>query len=66
MKKRLRVFLAMLTNSLALGLLLLIYLDLRNPYMEFLSSVPSRIFMAALCLSALATAALYIADTRRN
>ncbi len=66
MKQHLRVLLALLTNSLALGLLLLLYLDRRNPYMEFLTSVPSRIFMAALCLCALATAVLYIVDTRRK
>lgn len=64
--ERLKTFLAMLTNALALSLLVLLLLDLRNPYMEFLSSVPSRLLMAALCLCALATASLYIAEQRRK
>lgn len=64
--KKARVFLAMLTNALALGLILLILLDLRNPYMQFLSSVPSRLFMLALSLCALALATLTLADSRRR
>ena len=64
--KRLKIFLAMLCSALALSLLVLLLLDLRNPYMEFLSSVPSRVLMAALCLCALAAAWLYIMDQRRK
>ena len=62
--KRLKIFLALLGSALALSLLLLILLDMRNPYMEFLRSVPSRILMTALCLCALATAWQYIAEQR--
>ena len=62
---RLKTLLAMLTNSLALGLVVLILLDLRNPYMGFLSSVPSRVFMVCLCVCAAATATLYIAQQRK-
>ena len=64
--KRLKIFLAMLAGALALSLLVLLLLDMRNPYMEFLSSVPSRILMAALCLCTIATAWLYIAEQRRK
>ena len=64
--KRLKLFLAMLTNALALSLLVLLLLDLRNPYMEFLSSVPSRVLMAALCLCALATAVFFLAEQRQK
>jgi hypothetical protein len=64
--ERLKIFLAMLTNALALGLGVLLLLDLRNPYMGFLSSVPSRVFMACLCVCAVATATLYIAGQRRK
>ena len=63
---RIKLLLAMLTNALALGLCVLIVLDLRNPYMGFLSSVPSRVFMLCLCVCALATATLYIAGQRRK
>lgn len=64
--KRLRIFLALLCNALALSLVVLILLDLRNPYMGFLSSVPSRVLMLALCLTTLACASLYLADKRRR
>ena len=62
--KHLKIFLAMLDSAFALSLLVLILLDLRNPYMEFLTSGPSRALMAGLCLCTLATAWLYAADQR--
>lgn len=66
--KNLRIFLVLLSNALMLGLLLLLYLDGRNPYYYggFLASASSKIFMAVLCGVGLLTNVLFLADLRRR
>ncbi len=66
--KNLRIFLVLLSNALMLGLLLLLYLDGRNPYYYggFLTSASSKIYMAVLCGVGLLTNVLFLADLRRR
>ena len=66
--KNLRIFLVLLSNARMLGLLLLLYLDGRNPYYYggFLASASSKIFMAVLCGVGLLTNVLFLADLRRR
>lgn len=66
MIKKLRVFLILMTNAMLLGLILLVYLDGRNPYMLFLTSGPSKIYLLILCGLGLLTTFLSLADVRRN
>ena len=51
---------------LSLTVLVLLILNLYNPFMGFLSSAVSICFLFALCLSALATAILLVWTDRRN
>ena len=62
--KKLRLALVLLTNAMLLGLLLLIYLDMRNPYFYggFLSSPSAKIYLALLCGFGLTGGILSIAD----
>ena len=46
----LKTALALLSNAMLLGLLLLVYLDGRNPYMAFLTSGVSKIYLVILCV----------------
>jgi len=62
--KKMRLALVLLTNAMLLGLLLLIYLDMRNPYYYggFLCSPSSKIYLALLCGFGLSSGILSIAD----
>ena len=60
------MFLTLLTNAMLLGLILLVYLDGRNPYMLFLTSNVSKIYMLILCGLGVLTTTLSIADLRRR
>ena len=64
--KKLKIFLAMLANAFLLGLALLVFLDSRNPFMAFLSSTPSHIYLLLLAVLGTAVCALYIAELRRR
>ncbi len=66
--KRFRIFLAMLTNAMLLGLPLLSYLDGRNPYYYggFLRSGSSKAYFVILCVVGLVTTCLSIADLRKR
>ncbi len=65
--RKLRIFLALLTNALLLGLLLLIYLNGRNPYYYggFLTSPTSRVYLISLAVLGLLTTTLSLFDLRR-
>jgi len=60
------MFLTLLTNAMLLGLILLVYLDGRNPYMLFLTSNVSKIYMLILCGLGILTTTLSMADLRRR
>ena len=62
----LKDFLPHFSISMLLGLVVLIYVDMRNPLMNFLTSTPSKIYLLILCAAGLATAILYITDRRRR
>ncbi len=64
MMKKLRMALTMLSNAFLLGLLVLVYLDQRNPfyYGGFLRSPTSRIYLVLLCGFGLLTGILSMAD----
>ena len=66
--KSLRIVLALLSNAFLLGLLLLLFLDGRNPYYYggFLTSASSKIYMVLLCAAGLLTNCLFLADLRRR
>ena len=51
---------------LSLTVLVLLILNLYNPFMGFLSSAVSLWFLFALCLAALATAILLVRTDRRR
>ena len=46
--KRFKLILAMLANALLLGLAVLVIVDARNPYMRFLTSTVSYIYLLLL------------------
>lgn len=64
--KKLRFALAMLSNAMLLGLIVLLYLDSRNPYMKFLTSDVSKIYILLTCVLGVITGCLYMARFRRR
>lgn len=64
--KGFRIFLTLLTNAMLLGLVLLVYLDGRNPYMHFLTSSASKVYLLVLCGLGILTVTLSLADLRRR
>ena len=64
--KKMKIFLAMLANAFLLGLALLVFLDSRNPFMAFLTSTPSHIYLLLLAVLGVAVCSLYIAELRRR
>ena len=63
--KFLRATLPNLTISLNLALMIVFYLDLRNPMMGFLVGTPFLVLAASTCLSSIATGIFLYADWRR-
>ena len=63
--KFLRATLPNLTISLNLALLIVFYLDLRNPMMGFLVGAPFLVLAVCTCLSSIATVIFLYADWRR-
>ena len=64
--KTIKAFLPHLLISLLLGLILLVYLDGRNPMMEFLTSRASKIYLISTCAVGLTVAMLYVSGQRRG
>ena len=62
--KFIKGFMPHLAISMVLGLVLLVYLDERNPYMAFLTSKVSKIYILILCAVCLLVAILYAAHVR--
>ena len=62
--KKLRIALVLLSNAMLLGLMVLIYLDQRNPYYYggFLSSPSARSYLLVLCVCSLLTGIFSMAD----
>ena len=58
--KRILFALTLLSNSMLLGMALLVYLDSRNPYMKFLTSGTSKIYILLMCLLGLTVGFLYL------
>ena len=64
--KKWTLFLAMLANALLLGLIVLVILDARNPFMAFLTSTPSHIYLLLLAVVGIASCSTLIAILRRE
>ena len=64
--KKLRIALIMLANAMLLGMILLVYLDGRNPFMAFLTSTASKVYILLMCVTALACLILCLTDLRRR
>lgn len=52
--------------TMALGLMLIVYLDGRNPLMQFLTSRTSKIYILAVCVLCVLTAVRCIVRDRRK
>ena len=63
--KRFKLILAMLANALLLGLVVLVIVDARNPYMRFLTSTVSYIYLLLLVVIGVTVVSLYIASLRK-
>ena len=63
--KRLKLFLAMLANALLMGLIVLVIVDARNPYMRFLTSTSSYLYLLLLAVVGITVVSMYIASLRR-
>lgn len=63
--KRFKLILAMLANALLLGLAVLVIVDARNPYMRFLTSTVSYIYLLLLVVIGVTVVSLYIASLRK-
>ena len=63
--KKFKLALAMLANALLLGLIVLVILDARNPFMAFLTSMPSHLYLLILSIIGVTVVSLYIASLRR-
>lgn len=64
--KFLKAVLPNLTIALNLTLMIVIYLDLRNPTMGFLIGTPFLVLIGASCGCSIATAIVLYADWRRK
>ncbi len=58
--KKLKIFVGMLANAMLIGMMLLVYLDERNPFMQFLTSFPSKIYMMIMCIVALIVSVMFL------
>ena len=63
--RRFKIFLAMLANALLMGLVVLVIVDARNPYMCFLTSTSSYLYLLLLAVVGITVVSLYIASLRR-
>ena len=64
--KFLRAFLPNLTISLNIVLLIVIYLDLRNPMMGFLVGTPFLVLVASSCICSIATGIILYSQWRKE
>lgn len=62
----LKAFLPNLTISLNIALLIVIYLDRRNPMMGFLVGAPFTVLAACTCICSVATAIVLYAGWRKQ
>ena len=63
--RRLLIALAMLANALLLGLIVLVILDARNPFLQFLTSGPSHVYLLTTAVVGVAALSLFIAQLRK-
>lgn len=61
---KLRGFIPNLTAALNIALLVVVYLDLRNPMMGFLVGAPFLVLVAATCICSVITAVLFYIGAR--
>ena len=64
--KKFREFIPHLALSMLFGLLLITYLDGRNPLMKFLTSTASKVYIIILVAVCTATAICLIADNMKR
>lgn len=63
--RRFLIALAMLAIALLLGLIVLVILDARNPFMQFLTSGPSHVYLLLTAVVGAAALSLFIAQLRK-
>ena len=64
--RKLFTALTMLANAMLLGLIVLVYLDGRNPFMAFLTSTASKVYILLACVLGLAVTVLCLVWLRRE
>lgn len=64
--KAVKEFLAHLAIAMLLGLVVIAILDDFNPFMAFLTSKVTKIYIVILCVVGVTVAAMYIAQSRRD
>ncbi|MBO5556812.1 MAG: hypothetical protein J5927_06465 [Oscillospiraceae bacterium] len=61
-----KFFLALLSNAMLMALAVLVVLDMRNPYLDYLSSLDARVFLLILCALGILVGCLFLASLRRR
>ena len=64
--RRIKSALEHLSISMLLGLMVLVYLDGRNPYMAFLTSGVSKVYILLAAALGIASAVLGVAESRKR
>ena len=64
--KLLRVWIPNLAISLNLAMVIVVYLDMRNPMMGFLSGAPFPVLVGCACLCSVLSAATLYGDWRKK
>ena len=59
-------FLPNLTMALSVAMLIVVYLDRRNPMMGFMRGTPFAVLLCTTCVCAFATAVYLYASSRKN
>ena len=64
--RKIKGFLPHLCLSMALAMIVIVILDVRNPLMKFLTSNTSRIYIYAFCVLTVIVSIISIIDDRRK
>ena len=64
--KKLCELISSLSLAMGLGLILITYLDGRNPLMKFLTSGTSKVYILIFCIASILTSVFYYAETRKR
>jgi len=64
--RKIKEFLPHLCLSMALAMIVIVILDVRNPLMKFLTSGTSKTYIIAFCVITVIVAIISIFDNRKN